>query len=99
MTIIKEYIRFFIRFAFNLKKNAAETSAMICATYGENDVILHVVDGTKKKKISVLKMNRVLDTLKKLKRTNSKNCWIFVQIERELAEQLGVMQQAISVYI
>jgi len=47
MTITKEYIRFSIRFAFNLKKNAAETIAMICATYGENDVILHVEDGTK----------------------------------------------------
>ncbi|KAL6266025.1 hypothetical protein P5V15_002879 [Pogonomyrmex californicus] len=36
MAIIKEHIRFSIHFAFHLKKNAAEATAMICAAYGEN---------------------------------------------------------------
>jgi len=38
MTITKEHIRFSIHFAFHLKKNAAEATAMICAAYGENAV-------------------------------------------------------------
>jgi len=38
MAITKEHIRFFIHFAIHLKKNAAETTAMICAAYGENAV-------------------------------------------------------------
>jgi len=38
MAITKEHIRFFIHFASHLKKNAAEATAMICATYGENTI-------------------------------------------------------------
>jgi len=38
MAIIKEHIRFSFHFAFHLKKNAAEATAMICAAYGENAV-------------------------------------------------------------
>jgi len=38
MAITKEHIRFFIHFAFHLKKNAAEATAMICGAYGENAV-------------------------------------------------------------
>jgi len=34
MAITKEHIRFSIHFVFHLKKNAAEATAMICATYG-----------------------------------------------------------------
>ncbi|KAL6260818.1 hypothetical protein P5V15_008344 [Pogonomyrmex californicus] len=77
--ITKEHIRFSIHFAFHLKKNAAEATAMICAGYGENAVSqLHVKDGIKNfaKEISVLKMNRVLDAFKRLKRTNCKHSWI-----------------------
>jgi len=39
MAIIKEHIRFSIHFAFHLKKNAAEATAMIYAAYGENTVL------------------------------------------------------------
>jgi len=44
-------------------------------------------------------MNRVLDDLKRLKRTNCKQLLDInsVQTENEFAEQLGVTQQAISV--
>ncbi|KAL6255567.1 hypothetical protein P5V15_013913 [Pogonomyrmex californicus] len=80
MAITKEHIRFSIHFAFHLKKNAAEATAMICAAYGENAVshTIYVKDGIKNfaKEILVLKMNRVLDALKRLKRTNCKHCWI-----------------------
>jgi len=38
MAIIKEHIRFFIHFAFHLKKNVAEAITMICAVYGENAI-------------------------------------------------------------
>ncbi|KYQ51098.1 hypothetical protein ALC60_09804 [Trachymyrmex zeteki] len=38
MAITKEHIQFFVHFAFHLKKNAAEATAMICAAYGENAV-------------------------------------------------------------
>jgi len=38
MGITKEHIRFSIHFAFHLKKNAAEATAMICAAYEENDI-------------------------------------------------------------
>jgi len=37
MTITRAYL-ISIHFAFHLKKNAAETIAMICAAYGENAV-------------------------------------------------------------
>jgi len=37
MAITKEH-RFSIHFAFHLKKNAAETTAMICAAYGANAI-------------------------------------------------------------
>jgi len=42
MAIIKEHIRFPIHFAFHLKKNAAEATAMIRAAYGEN-VVSHTI--------------------------------------------------------
>jgi len=38
MAILKEHIRFSIHFAFHLKRNADETTKMICATYGKNVV-------------------------------------------------------------
>jgi len=39
MAITKEHIRFSIHFAFHLKKNAAEATALlICIAYGENSV-------------------------------------------------------------
>jgi len=38
MAITKDHIRFFIHFAFHLKKNIAEVTAMICAAYEENAV-------------------------------------------------------------
>jgi len=38
MAITKEHIRFSIAFAFHLKENAAEATAMICAAYGENAI-------------------------------------------------------------
>ena len=63
--------------------------------------MLHVKDGIKSfaKEISVLKMSRVLDALKRLKQTNCKHLLDInsTQTEKELAEQLGVTQQAISV--
>jgi len=78
MAITKEHIPFFIHFAFHLKKNAAETIAMICAAYGQNAISHTTRNGMKNfaKEISVLKMNRVLDALEILKRTNCKHCWI-----------------------
>jgi len=36
MAITKEHIRLSIYFAFHLKKNVAEATAMICTPYGEN---------------------------------------------------------------
>jgi len=38
MAITKEHIRFSNHFAFHLKKNATEATAMICAAYVENAV-------------------------------------------------------------
>jgi len=38
MAITIEHIQFSIHFAFHLKNNAAEATAMICAAYGENAV-------------------------------------------------------------
>jgi len=38
MAITKDHIRFSIHFAFRLKKNAAEATAMICVAYEENAV-------------------------------------------------------------
>jgi len=78
-------------------------TAMICAAYGENAVVNHVKDGIKNftKNVSVLRMNHVLDAPKRLKRTNCKHCYKLdinsTQIEKELAKQFGVTQQAISV--
>jgi len=75
-------IRFSIHLAFHLKKNAAETIAMICAVFGKNAVSYITCKRwyqkfrPGEKEISVLKMNRVLDALNKLKRTNCKHCWI-----------------------
>jgi len=38
----KDHIGFYIYFAFYLKKNAAEVTAMICAAYGEN-AVSHII--------------------------------------------------------
>jgi len=38
MAITKEHILFSIHFAFYLKKNGAEATAIICAAYRENAV-------------------------------------------------------------
>jgi len=102
LTITKEHIRFSIHFAFRLKKNAAEATAMICAAYGEN-AVSHTTckkwyqkfwqgdfsledepRAGRSQKIETDKLQALLDR-------NS------AQTEKELAEQLGVMQQAISV--
>ncbi|KAL6266148.1 hypothetical protein P5V15_003008 [Pogonomyrmex californicus] len=42
MAITKDHIRFSIHFAFHLKKNAAEATAMICVAYGENATLLDI---------------------------------------------------------
>jgi len=67
MAISKEHIRFSIHFAFHLKKNAVEATAMICAAYGENAVSYTICKRWYQnfaKEISILKMNLVLDVLK-----------------------------------
>jgi len=98
MTITKEHIRFSIHFAFHLKKNAAEATAIIYA-YGENaesyttckkwyqkfrqgDFSLE--DEPRAGRLQKIETDELLDI-------NS------AQIEKELTEQLGIIQQAISV--
>ncbi|KAL6260860.1 hypothetical protein P5V15_008390 [Pogonomyrmex californicus] len=79
MAITKEHIRFSIHFAFHLKKNAAEATAMICAAYEEN-AVSHTTCKRWYQKFRQgdfsLEDERVLDALKRLKRTNCKHCWI-----------------------
>jgi len=102
MAITKEHIRFSIHFALHLKKNATEATAMICAVHGEN-AISHTIckrwyqefrqedfnledepRAGRPQKIETDKLQALLDI-------NS------AQIEKELAEQFGITQQAISV--
>ncbi|EGI60875.1 Mariner Mos1 transposase [Acromyrmex echinatior] len=102
MAITKEHIRFSIHFAFHLKKNATEATAMICAAYGEN-AVSHATCKRRYQKFrkgdfSLKDESRAgrpekieTDELQALLDINS------AQTEKELAEQLGVTQQAISV--
>ncbi|KAL6261994.1 hypothetical protein P5V15_007082 [Pogonomyrmex californicus] len=106
MAITKEHIRFSIHFAFHLKKNAAEATAMICAAYREN-AVSHTTykrwyqkfhQGDFSLKVQFLNEPRAgrpqkieTDELQALLDINS------AQTEKELAEQLGVTQQTISV--
>ncbi|KAL6266174.1 hypothetical protein P5V15_003034 [Pogonomyrmex californicus] len=80
MAITKEHIRFSIHFAFHLKKNAAEATAMICAAWRER----YEPRAGRPQKIETDELQALLDI-------NS------AQTEKELAEQLGVTQQTISV--
>ena len=102
MAITKEHIRFSIHFAFHLKKNAAEATEMICAAYGEN-AVSHATckrwyqkfrqgDFSLKDESRAGRPEKIeTDELQALLDINS------AQTEKELAEQLGVTQQAISV--
>jgi len=102
MTIIKEHIRFSIHFAFRLKKNAAEATAMIYTAYGEH-AVSHITCKRWYQKFRQGEFNPVdesragrpqkieTDELQALLDTN------FAQTEKKLAEQLGVTQQAISI--
>jgi len=47
MAITKEHIRFFIHFAFHLKKNVIEANAMTFAAHGENAISHTVKDDIK----------------------------------------------------
>jgi len=102
MVRTKEHIRFSIHFAFHLKKYTTETTAMICVAYGENVVSyttcrrwyqkfrqgdFSLEDESRAGYLQKIETNE----LQPLLDINS------VQTEKELAEQLGVMQQAISV--
>jgi len=102
MAITKEHIPFSIHFVFHLKKNVAEATAMICAAYRENDVshttckrwyqkfrqrdfsLEDEPRAGRPQKIETNELQALLDI-------NS------AQTEKELAEQLSVTQQAISV--
>jgi len=102
MAITEEHIRFSIHFPLCFKKNATEDTAMICAAYVENaasytignrwyqklrqgDFNLEDVQRSgRSHRIEMDEMQALLDI-------NS------AQTEKELAEQLGVTQQAISV--
>ena len=97
MAITKEHIRFSIH-AFHLKKNAAEATAMICAAYGENAVSHATCKRWYQKfrqgHFSFKDESRAgrpekIETDELLLDINS------TQTEKELAEQLGVTQQAI----
>ncbi|KAL6264123.1 hypothetical protein P5V15_004201 [Pogonomyrmex californicus] len=102
MAITKEHIRFSIHFAFHLKKNAAEATAMICAAYGEN-AVSHATckrwyqkfrqgDFSLEDEPRAGRPQKIeTDELQALLDINS------AQTEKELAEQLGVTQQTISV--
>jgi len=102
MAITKEHIRFSIHFAFHLKKNAAEATAIICAAYGEN-AISHTTckrwyqkfrqgDFNLENEPRVGRPQKIeMNELQALMNINS------AQTEKEFAEQLGVTQQAISV--
>ncbi|KAL6268381.1 hypothetical protein P5V15_001514 [Pogonomyrmex californicus] len=102
MAITKEHIRFSIHFAFHLKKNTAEATAMICAAYGEN-AVSHTTckrwyqkfrqgDFSLEDEPRAGRPQKIeTDELQALLDINS------AQTEKELAEQLGVTQQTISV--
>jgi len=102
MATTKEDIRFSIHFAFHLKKNAAEAIAKICAAYGENAVSHTTYKGWYQKfrqgDFSLEDEPRAgcpqkveTDELQVLLDINS------AQTEKELAAQLCITQQAISV--
>jgi len=101
MAITKD-IRFSIHFAFHLKKNAAEATAMICVAYGENDIThtkckrwyqkFRQGDFTVENEPRAGRPQKTkTDELQALLDINS------AQTEKKLAKQLGVTQQAISV--
>ncbi|CAK9833798.1 Mariner Mos1 transposase [Anthophora retusa] len=102
MAISKEHIRYAIHFAFHLKKNTAEATEMICAAYGEN-AVSHVTckrwyKNFRQRNFSLEDEPRAgrpqkfdTDELQALLDVNS------AQTEEELAKQLGVTRQAISV--
>jgi len=104
MAITKEHIQFSIHFAFHLKKDPAEATAIICAAYGEN-AVSHTTckrwyqefrhgDFRLENKPRAGRPQKIqTDELQALLDINS------AQTEKELAEQLGVTRQAISVYI
>jgi len=102
MAITKEHIRFSIHFAFHLKKNAAEATAMICAAYGEN-AVSHTTckrwyqkfcqeDFSLENEPRAGRTQKIqTDELQALLNINS------AQTEKKLAEQLGVTQQVICI--
>jgi len=95
--ITKEHIRFSIQFAFHLKKNAAEVTAMICTAYEEN-AVNHTTckrwfQKFRQEDFSLEDEPRAgrpqkieTDKLQALPDINS------TQTEKELAEQVGVAQ-------
>jgi len=91
-----------MHFAFHLKKNVAEATAMICAAYGENAVShttckrryqkFHQGDFSFEDEPRAGRPQKIeTDELHALLDINS------AQTEKKLAERLGVTQQAISV--
>jgi len=102
MAITKEHIRFSIHFAFYLKKNAAETTLMICAAYREN-AVSHTTCKRWYKKFR--QENFSLEDEPRAGRpqkieTNEFQALLDInsaQIEKEFAEQLDITQQAISI--
>jgi len=102
MAISKEHIRSSIHSEIHLKKNVAEAIAMICVAYGENVVNhttckrwyqkFHQEDFSLENEPCAGSPQKIeTDELQALPDTNS------AQTEKELAKQLGVTQQAISV--
>jgi len=94
MAITKEHIRFSIHFAFHLKKNGAEATAMICATYRENAVSHTAKDAIKNfvKETSRLENEPRAKRPQKIK-TDELQVLLdinYAQTEKKLAEQLGV---------
>jgi len=86
MVLTKGHIRFFIHFAFHLKKNAEAIAMIQLHIQRTLEVIIHVKDGIRNfdKEILVLKMNRrsqkiETDELQALLDINS------AQTEKELA--------------
>jgi len=101
MALTKGYIRFFIHFAFHLKKNATEATAMNYVAYREN-AVCHTTgkrwyqefrhgDFSLEERRAGRPQKIKTDELQALLDINS------AQIENQLAKQLGVMSQAISV--
>jgi len=104
IAITKGHIRFSIHFAFHLKQNAAEATAMICTAYEENAISHTACKRCYQKfcqrdfslenephRTARCPQKIETDELQALLDINS------VQTEKELAEQLGITQQAISV--